>query len=301
MLNVLVTGKILPQGFDILNSFAKVTVIEEPTYEKIAQVISSMDAILHKIGKLPAELIELAPKLKIISRHGVGLDDLDMPYLKKRNIKVTITKGANCNAVAEMTITLLLNLQRPIFKAHQKLVSTNFWLREQLIGQELKGQTLGLIGFGDIGSRVAEIANVFGMKIVAYEPYKEITHPFVKKVNLDELLRVSDAVSIHCPLTDETKGLINKENIITMKKNAVLINTARGGIVDEKLVFEMLKSKRLAGAALDVFSTEPPELPDDVGSIQNLILTPHIAAMTHVTQVKMATMAAEEIKNFFGK
>ncbi len=300
MIHVLVTGKISHEGLDILKEFARVTVVENPSFEELAQVIPTVDAILHKIGKLPAKLLELGPKIQIIARHGVGLDDLDLPYLESKGIKLTTTHDANSNAVAEFTIALMLVLKRRIMEAHHKLVTTGFWQRELLMGDELRGQTLGLIGFGRIGTKVAEMAHVFGMKIVVYEPFKKLTHPFVSQVGLADLLLQSDVVSVHCPLTAETKGLLDRNKLSLMKKNAVLINTARGGIVDENAVLDLIRNKEIAGAALDTFSVEPPHYLKEQQIPDNLILTPHIAAMTQAAQVAMAAMAAGEIKKHFG-
>ncbi|MDK2986761.1 MAG: D-3-phosphoglycerate dehydrogenase / 2-oxoglutarate reductase [Clostridia bacterium] len=299
MVHVLVTGKIAQEGLDILQEFGRVTVVENPSEEDIAPILPTVDAVLHKIGKLPRELLLRGPGIQIIARHGVGLDDLDLEYLKEKGIKLTITEDANSHAVAEFTVTLMLVLNRRLFEAHEKLIKQGFWQREQLIGQELQGQVLGLIGFGRIGKRVALLAQNLGMKIMVHDPFLKEVPPGATLVGLDELLTGSDIISIHCPLTSETKNLLNTERLGLLKPTAYLVNTARGGIIDEKALFTMLKEKRLAGAALDVFSVEPPSLSSELQTLSNLIVTPHISAMTHSAQRNMAIMAAREIKKFF--
>jgi len=301
MINVMITGKIMRQGIEILKKFANVKIIEEPSYNRIAEFLPATDAILHKIGKLPAGLLNLGPNIQIIARHGVGLDDLDLNYIKSKGIKLTVTYKANTNAVAEFTMGLIINLNRSIMKAHNCLVLQRCWRREELMGEELYDKKLGLIGYGDIGQRLSDIGKIFRMKILVHDPYKDISDESIKNLPLDSLLKESDIVSIHCPLNDETKNMLNKDKLSLMKKNALLINTARGGILDENTLFNMLKEKKIAGAALDVFSEEPPYLPEGINKIDNLILTSHIAAMTQKTQITMSTMAAIEIKNHFRK
>ncbi len=301
MLNVIVTGKIAEDGLKMLEDIALVTVIENPTSSELVKALPTADAILHKIGKLPAHLLEQAPKLKIIARHGVGLDDLDLDYIKSKGIKLTTTDNANSNAVAELTIGLIISLNRRIVEARKKLMTAGFWQREDLMGRELAGQTLGLIGFGRIGSRVAEFAEVLRMKVIVHDPFSTNLPPSIPRVAIDELLAVSDVVSVHCPLIDNTRGMLNSTTLPLMRKGALLINTARGGIVDEAQVIRMVVNGQLAGAALDVFSVEPPSISPNLEEHNNLIFTPHIAAMTLQTQNKMATMAAMEIKNYFGR
>ncbi|CEP68250.1 D-isomer specific 2-hydroxyacid dehydrogenase,catalytic domain [Moorella glycerini] len=296
MKTVLVTGKIAEVGLRSLKEFAQVKVLENPTSELIAEGIADADAVLHKIGKLTGKVLNKAKKLKIIARHGVGLDDIDLDYVRQQGIWLTITVDANTNAVAEYTIGLILAAARNIVSAHLDLSLRKKWDRESLMGEELWGKTLGLIGYGKIGKRVAELVQSFGMRVVAYDPYSNNKIKGVEFLSLIDTVRKADFLSIHCPLTEETRGLINSEVLSFMKPSAFLINTARGGIVEEETLIEVLENHKIRGAALDVYSLEPVDMRNRLLELDNVITTPHIAAMSKQAQEKMAIMAADEIK-----
>ena len=231
------------------------------------------------------ELLDSAPKLKVVGRVGVGLDNIDVAACQKRGVAVCPATGANDASVAEWVIASLMMLLRNAFLSTSQMLAGE-WPRQQSMGCETAGKTLGLIGFGRIARETAKRAKALGMEIIAFDPYvspdDRCWADITKKDHLSELLPLADAVSLHVPLTKTTHHLINSEAIGLMKPGSILINAARGGTVDEKALVEGLKSNHLGGAALDVFETEP--LTEAAAAlfagIPNLVLTPHIAGIT---------------------
>jgi len=300
MKHVLILGKISDEAIDLLDGYFRVTILENPTIDAIISVIPKVDAILHKIGKLPEELLNKATNLKIVARHGVGLDDIDITYLYKNNINLTTTHDINTDSVAEFAIMLILSISKRLKEATE-MMKNGIWNREFLMGSNIKGKTVGIIGYGKIGNRVARLIKEFGANILIYDPYITVKDNTIIQTNLNELLKSSDIVTIHCPLNPQTNKLINSEKLNLLKSTAYLINTARGEIVDEDELFSRLKQNKIKGAATDVYRIEPPNLADEIRNLPNLILTPHISAMTDTTQRNMALAAAQEIIHFFRK
>jgi len=296
---VLVTGKVAPVGLARLAEFAEVSVLVTPTEESLSAAIADTHALLHKVGPVSASVLQNATNLRMVARHGVGLDDLDLPYLHQMKVVVTTTAAANSQAVAEHTLLLALTAARKLIPAHMSL-GAGTWRREEFMGSSLSGSTFGLIGMGRIGQGVARLARAFGCTVLGYDKagpfFADLTE--AKPVTLENLLRRSDFVSLHCPLTAETQGLIGKPELSLMKSGAVLINTARGGLVDEAALTEALVSGALAGAALDVYAHEPPDFASQLLHLPNVVHTPHIAAMTAATQEQMALMTADSIQIF---
>lgn len=231
-------------------------------------------------------------KLKIIGRPGVGLDNIDLKTAAERGIKVLNTPEAPAASVAELVLGLMLCLSRKITIADNGMKNGK-WLKSETKGRELFGKTLGLVGFGHIGSHIAKIATAAGMNVLAHDKYRKDAGEGVKLVGLEELLGASDFVSLHVPLTDETRHLLSGEKIAMMKQSAFLINTSRGGVVDEDALYKALGEKRIAGAGLDVFSTEPYSGP--LTGLDNVVLTPHIGASTDEAQLRAGMMLAEKI------
>jgi D-3-phosphoglycerate dehydrogenase len=221
----------------------------------------------------------------------VGLDNVDVETAKAKGIEVVNTPGGSSIGVAELAIGLMLTAARHIARADATM-KKGLWDKKKLGGIELYGKTLGVIGLGRIGSKVAERAQAFQMKIVAYDPYLKDSR--YSMVSLDELLSTSDYVTIHIPATPETKNLLSKEQLTKMKEGAVLVNTARGGIVDEEALYEVLASGRLRYAAFDVYGAEPP-FPNKLIELENFIATPHIGASTKEGQIRVGVQAAEKI------
>lgn len=273
--------------------------------QTLMQRISAVDALIVR-NRTPVtrELLNHAGQLKVIGRLGVGLDNIDLDAAKQANIQVLPATGANAVAVAEYVMSALLHLRRPMTSGFQAMVGGD-WPREQFIGGEISGKTLGLIGFGQIAQIVAKRAAAFGMRIAYFDPYIDASeHDSVATAvsSLDELLALSDSVSIHAPLTEDTHRLMNSQRLALMKSGAILINTSRGGIVDERALIHHIQTGHLGGAALDVFEHEP--LDELKGArfdgIDALILTPHIAGVTHESNRRVSQVTAENVLRALG-
>ena len=250
--------------------------------------------VIRSATQLTKEIIEKGENLKIIARCGVGGDNIDIGYAKSKNIKVTNSPSANLISVVELTIALILNAARKINLSDNHLKEGK-WNRKEFIGIELSGKQLGIIGFGKAGRLVSDRMKSFGMSIAFYDPYVKDWDGPEKSLELDQLLSTSDVVSIHVIKTEETENLISKEKLNLLKKNAILINTSRGGVVDEDYLVEMLRSKQIFGAGLDVYFEEPPKNIDNFVDT-NLITTPHIGASTNEAQLKAGLDTVENIK-----
>lgn len=276
------------------------TVSYEPeiSAEQLKEKISNFNiVIVRSRTTLTKEIIEKADNCEIIARVGVGLDNVDQEAAKAKKIRVINAVEGAMNAVAELVLGLMLSLARQIPRADRG-IRNNEWLKKQLKGTELKGKYLGIIGLGNIGKRLARLARAFNMNIIGYDVVP-IDPEFSKEVglmkaDLDTLLQSSDYVSIHVPLLDSTYHMINAEKISTMKKTARIINTSRGGVVDEDALYDSIKNGNLGGAALDVFETEPA-IGTKLAELDNVILTPHIGAQTKEAQSLAATVIAEKI------
>ena len=250
--------------------------------------------VIRSATQLTKEIIEKGDNLKIIARCGVGVDNIDIGYAKSKNIKVTNSPSANLISVVELTIALILNAARKINLSDNHLKEGK-WNRKEFIGIELSGKQLGIIGFGKAGRLVSDRMKSFGMSVAFYDPYVKDWEGPEKNLELDELLSISDVISIHVIKTEETESLISKEKLNLLKKNAILVNTSRGGVVDEDYLVEMLRSKKIFGAGLDVYSEEPPKNIDNFVDI-NLITTPHLGASTNEAQLKAGLDTVENIK-----
>jgi (S)-sulfolactate dehydrogenase len=246
----------------------------------------------------------MGPKLRVVGRLGVGLDNIDVAACKARSVKVIPATGANDLSVAEYVITSALMLLRGAYMRSAD-VAVGDWPRQAMMGRELAGKTIGLVGYGSIAREVAWRAHMMGMQIVAYDPYLMADHPgwqIARNVSLDAVLELSDVVSLHTPLTDATRNMIDAKALSGMKPDAILVNAARGGIVDETALAEALKADKLGGAALDVFETEP--LTAEAGAkfkgLANLVLTPHIAGVTDESNERVSHLIADKILEVLG-
>lgn len=245
-------------------------------------------------------VLDAATRLEVIGRLGVGLDNIDVAACEARGIEVCPARGANASAVAEYVIAAALILLRGAFSATGELTRGG-WPRERLIGRQIEGKRLGLIGYGSIGQLTGHKARALGMEVAAYDPGIPPDAPCwseeVLRVSFDEAMGTSDVISLHLPLTHETRGLIGAQALARMKRGAILINTARGGIVDEAALAAALREGVLGGAALDVFSTEPvtPETGGLFAGIANIILTPHIAGVTEESNALVSAVTADNV------
>jgi D-3-phosphoglycerate dehydrogenase len=253
--------------------------------------------LVRSATKVNREMIDSAKNLKLVIRGGVGVDNIDVEYAKEKGITVKNTPEASSIAVGELTFAMMLAIQRNIVKAHNS-TKNNEWLKKQLKGRELYGKTLGLVGIGRIGTEVAKRAKAFGMKVIATRESEEKSE-YAEIVSLDELLEKSDFISFHVPLTEETKGMVNKENIEKMKDGVVIINNARGKVVNEDDLAEALKSGKARYAGIDVYQQEPPE-GSPLLSVDNILLTPHLGAQTYENMDRIGDIVCEIIKEFAG-
>jgi len=276
----------------------KVSYEPQITPDQIKEKISNYNiVIVRSRTKLTKELIDNATKCKIIARVGVGLDNIDEAAAKARNIRVINAVEGAMTAVAELVLGLMLALARQISFADRE-IRNGKWLKKELMGTELKGKYLGIVGLGNIGKRLGRLAKGLNMNLIGYDVIP-IDEAFSKEVglmkaDLGTLLSSSDYVSLHVPLLDSTYHLINTEKLATMKKTAKIINTSRGGVIDEEALYDALKKGNLGGAALDVFETEPA-IGNKLATLPNVICTPHIGAQTKEAQSLAANIIAEKI------
>ena len=276
------------------------------------EAIKDVDGILARKIYIGGEEMDHAPRLKIIARHGVGLDSVDLKAATQRGILVTYTPGANKESVAELAIAFLLNLARRIPQAQAAMCSmpkgdvgalSALLKQYNLTGFDLEGKSLGVVGTGRIGSAVAKkCVAAFDMKVYGYDPYvsAEAMKSFgVAKVDrLLDLMPKIDFLTVHCPLTEETKGMIGKKELALLKKGGNVVNTARGGIIDEKALYEALTIGHIAGAALDVFEVEPPGSEDPLLKHPNLLATPHFGGTTEESLHRIGITMVEEVIHF---
>ncbi|RFU69061.1 phosphoglycerate dehydrogenase [Bacillus sp. V59.32b] len=299
MYRILVADAIKPEGLGPLLQASQIELIQKKV-EEVEDSLHKFDAILVRSAtKVSEELIQKMPKLKIIARAGVGVDNIDVPAATKRGIVVVNAPDGNTISTAEHTFAMMASLMRHIPQAHSS-VKNGEWKRSAYTGTELYGKTLGIVGFGRIGGEIAQRAKAFGMDVLVYDPF--LTADRAKKLNvtalpLDELLPLADIITVHTPLTDETRGLLNKNTLRSCKKGVYLLNCARGGIIDEDDLYELLLEKHVAGVALDVFVEEPP-VGNKLLELDSVISTPHLGASTKEAQLNVATQVAQEVLVF---
>ena len=263
----------------------------------VASLADAPALIVRNRTQVRDALLDAAPRLRVVGRLGVGLDNIDVTACAERGVRVIPATGANADAVAEYVIAALLILLRGAYGATARIAGGE-WPRSALTGREAQGRLLGLVGFGDIARRIVPRARALGMRIAACDPLvgeHEVRRQGVEPMALDALIGAADVVSLHVPLTDTTRTLIDARRIAAMRPDAVLINTARGGIVDEAALIAALRARRLGGAALDVFEDEPPEEPERFAGVPNLLLTPHIAGVTQESNRRVSALISERV------
>ena len=308
MSTILISEFITSQALDSLRSVHQV--VYEPELhqdrEALIAAMQNIDAlIVRNLTQVNEEILRGSSNLKVVGRLGVGLENIDLPACAKRNIKVIPATGANADSVAEYVVGAAVALTRGFIPATMATLKGE-WPRPRFSGyHEFLGQTLGIVGFGSIGRVVAKKAHAFGLQCVAYDPMLSgdsiaLDGFSVPLLQLNNLLSQSDAVSLHLPYLPETKNLLNAVRLDQMKKGACLINTSRGGIVDEIALADRLRSGRIGGAAIDVFSAEPAKDLSHFTGIENLILTPHIAGVTYESNERVSQMIADEVNRYLG-
>ena len=291
------TQAVCPEGLQMLDGVADVYVADNQDPNNYLDEMKDADALIVRIAKCDGHAIENSPNLKVIGRTGVGYDSVDVKTATAHGIPVVITPGANNRSVAEHAVAMMFALSKNLVEAQQEMCKGNWEIRGAKKAFELEGKTIGILGLGAIGRETAKICEGCGMKVAAYDPFlsKEQVEGYgaVYYENYEDLLKVSDVVSIHVPLTDETKNMISKKQLTEMKKTALIIICSCGGIINETDLVEALKAGEIAGAGTDVFCSEPPKTDDPLLNCPNLIVSPHSAAQTREAVIKMAQMCVK--------
>lgn len=302
MTKVLITPRSFGKGshaaYDLLDE-AGLTIVPNPfgrilTEDEMLQAVKEVDALIVGVDPVTARVLDEACRLRVISKYGVGLDNIDLDYAEAKGIPVTITQGANTEAVADYTFALMLAAARKVIPIDSGCRRLD-WGKTMSLG--VYGKTLGILGTGAVGKAVIKRARGFGMRILGYDllpDYDFANLMEVKYADADQIFREADFISIHLPATEETRGLIGREQFRMMKGTAVVINTARGGIIDEIALFEALSDNRIWGAGLDVFNQEPPE-GSPLLSLDNLVIGSHCAASTFDAVDNMSLLAARNV------
>ncbi len=299
MFKVMVTDKLSDKGTNVFKAEADFQVDVHPTLspEELKKILPQYDALVIRSATIvTADLLEAAPKLRIVGRAGVGLDNVDVAAATRKGVIVMNTPDGNTISAAEHTIALMLSMARNIPAAHASLREKK-WERNKFLGVELFGKTLGVIGLGRIGFEVARRMHAFGMKIVAYDPFctpERALELGAELATVERIIEEADFITVHVPKTKETTNMIGAAQFAKMKKTARIVNVARGGIINETELAQALKDKRIAGAAIDVFSEEPP-VGNALLEADNIILTPHLGASTEEAQVNVAEVVAHQI------
>jgi D-3-phosphoglycerate dehydrogenase / 2-oxoglutarate reductase len=295
---VLLTHSIDPEAERLISSVAEVRILSQPDEAGLLREIAEADALLVRMP-ITAQAVRAGKRLRVVARHGVGLDYIPVDVCTELGIPVTFTPDANTESVAEHVIGNMIALAHRMAPADRAIRHGNWSWRDTNIGRDLFGRTLGIIGFGRIGSRIAEVADqAFRMQVLVHDPYLPANFSGTRGVtsaSLDELLIKSDFVTIHAPLTPETRHMLNSARIGSMKRGSFLINAARGGLVETEALAEALATHHLAGAALDVLEDEPPKSDNPLLGLENVLITPHSAALTEEAMSRMGMTAAEDI------
>lgn len=301
--SILIADPLAEAGLEILRqSGAEIHLLAEEERPKLASLIRSFDAlIVRSATTVDADLLAAAKRLRVVGRAGIGVDNVDVGAATERGILVVNAPTANLVSATEHTFALLLTMMRNVSAAHHS-VRSGEWQRKRFQGAELQGKTLGIIGLGRIGQSVAYRARAFGMTTIAFDPFLDASAARridVEMMSIEEILAQADVVTLHTPLTDQTRNLLDRERIAKMKPGSYLVNCARGGIVDEEALLEALESGRLAGAALDVFAQEPPT-DSALTNHPKVVATPHIGAQTREAQERVATETAQMVLDALG-
>lgn len=294
---VLVTGADLaPEAIAILDGFDIHYAGARPSESDLIQLVKQVDpvAIIVRYGRITPAIIDAAQSLKVISKHGSGIDTIDVEYAKQRSITVKAAVGANATAVAEHALALLLSCCKSIPKLNAR-THTGHWDKSTHKSLELKGRTLGLVGLGAIGRQVAGFGHAFGMKVIGYDPFANDLPGYIEQVDLNSIWETADAISLHCPLTAENVDLINQDTIQRMKVGVMIINTARGGLIQEQALLDGIASGKIRAAGIDSFKQEPPPSDHPFFGHPQIVLTPHIGGVSSDAYINMGCGAAENI------
>ncbi len=295
--SILVTGADLaPQALALLEGHEIVYAGKTPTEDDLVALCRAHDpvAIIVRYGKVGAAVMDAAPSLKVISKHGSGTDTIDKTAAQQRGIEVVAAVGANAAAVAEQALALLLACAKSVVALDARM-HAGHWDKATHKSLELGGRTIGLIGLGAIGLRFARMADALGMRVLGYDPYAKNLPAYVQPADLATLWAESDAVSLHCPLTDDNRGLLNARTLAQCKRGVIIVNTARGGLIDEDALLAAVRSGQVAMAGLDSFAVEPMTPGHPFQGEKNIVLSPHIGGVTSDAYVNMGVGAARNL------
>ena len=297
MSTIVVTGADLaPQAITLLEGHEIVYAGKTPTEDDLVALCRAHDpvAIIVRYGKVGAAVMDAAPSLRVISKHGSGTDTIDKAAARARGIEVVAAAGANAAAVAEQALALLLACAKSVVALDARM-HAGHWDKATHKSLELGGRTIGLIGLGAIGLRFARMADALGMRVIGFDPYAANLPPHVTPVDLPAIWRESDAISLHCPLTEDNRGLVNAGTLARCKRGVILVNTARGGLVDEAALLAAVRSGQVGMAGLDSFAVEPMAAGHPFQGEKNFVLSPHIGGVTGDAYVNMGVGAATNV------
>jgi len=283
-----------PQALALLTEFDVVYAGKTPTEEDVIALCRQHDpvAIIVRYSKVGAAAMDAAPSLRVISKHGSGTDTIDKQAAAARGIKVVAAVGANAAAVAEQALALLLACAKSVVTLDRRM-HAGHWDKSTHKSIELEGRTVGVVGLGAIGLRFAKVADAMGMRVLGFDPYAHQLPEFIRSVDLDTIWRESDAISLHCPLTPDNAQLINATTLAACKRGVLIVNTARGGLIDEAALLSAVKSGHVGSAGLDSFVVEPMTAPHPFHGEDGIVLSPHIGGVTADAYVKMGVAAAK--------
>ncbi len=302
MNKILISDKLAEAGINYLNEQDNIQVHIETglNEDQLSEIIGNYDALLIRSGsKVTKKVLESAQKLKVVGRAGIGVDNVDVPAATEQGVIVMNTPDANATTTAELAVAHMLSLSRHLPIADRS-IRAGKWERSKLMGSELAHKTLAILGFGTIGRIVAKRGLGLNMRVIAYDPFvtTEIFEEVgAQPVELEELVEQADYLTLHCPLIEKTRGIIGREQLANMKKTAMIINCARGGLIDEAALHDALKNQEIAGAALDVYENEPPEN-SPLLELDNIVFTPHLGASTKEAQVAVSVEIARQVVTF---
>lgn len=297
---ILLLEPIHEDGVRIIQQFADPKLVQNATESTVLGELEDAKGIITRLAKVTSTMIDAASELQVIARHGVGYDNIDVGYATKRGIPVVFAPEAISFSVAEYTVGMILALNRKIMSADAAARSGEWAKRyRELVGFDLRGKTVGLVGLGRIGGEVARRLHAFQLNLTYYDivPYPGLESELcIRRVPLDKLLSESDIITLHAPLTEQTRHMIGRREINRMKRTAILVNTSRGAVIDEEALIEAIQAQRIGGAGLDVYENEPLETTNLLVKLQNVLLSPHMSGHTVEALRATAVQVAEEIK-----
>jgi phosphoglycerate dehydrogenase-like enzyme len=296
-MKVIIAEKINESGIDFLKKNNVDLELLYETKRSLEDAIKEADGVVVRLVKITDHLLKIGKKnsLKVVAKHGIGVDNIDVEAAKKLGIRVVYTPDVMANAVAEFTLGAMLMLAKKYSKYDSEVRNEKWEIRYSANNLEIKGKTVGIIGYGRIGKRVAELSRCFGASVIIYDPYVKVQDDLVKQTELPILLSNSDFVTIHAPLTKTTFHMIGRKELKLMKHGGYIINTARGGVIDEKALCEVLEEGRLGGAVLDTTEQEPVTLDNPILKFDNVILTAHTAGLTDISVTEESLLACKQV------